>query len=87
MDRENMSFTTDLGPEVDNAVQKVLDAVAGAVETLEPVEHVVALVVLQLYIEAQKSVMDEPALAAYEGILKASSATTFPIIEATDGEE
>jgi hypothetical protein len=88
MNRENMSFSSDLGPDVDAAIQKVLDAVAEAMDSLEAVERLVALVVLQLYIEGEKTVMDAETLEAYQQILEASSATVFPIIEeAANGEE
>ncbi len=85
------SFDSKISPEVcptaGEVVQNTLDAANGLLDGLDPVEAIIALVVLQLFVEAHKSLMDEEALAAYTETLEASSATTFPIIEEDDGEE
>ena len=81
-----MSFTSDLGPDVDEAISKVLDTIAELTEKLEPVERIIALVVLQLFIEGEKAVMDPGTREAFEKILEQSSATVFPIFGA-EGEE
>lgn len=85
------SFDSQISPElcptVGEVVQNTLDAANGILDGLDPVEMIIALVVLQLFVEAQKSVMEPDMLAAFTETLEMSSATTFPIIEADDGEE
>ena len=85
------SFDSQISPEVcptaAEVVGSTLDAANGILDGLDPVEAIIALVVLQLFVEAHKSLMDEESLAAYTETLEASSATTYPIIEADDGEE
>lgn len=85
------SFDSKISPELcptaGEVVQNTLDAANGILDGLDPVEMIIALVVLQLFVEAQKSVMEPDMLAAFTETLEMSSATTFPIIEADDGEE
>ena len=85
------SFDSQISPEfcptAAEVVGSTLDAANEILDGLDPVEAVIALVVLQLFVEAHKSLMDEETLAAYTETLEASSATTYPIIEADDGEE
>ena len=85
------SFDSQISPELcptaGEVVQNTLDAANGILDGLDPVEMIIALVVLQLFVEAQKSVMEPDMLAAFTETLAMSSATTFPIIEEDDGEE
>ena len=85
------SFDSQISPEVcptaAEVVGSTLDAANEILDGLDPVETIIALVVLQLFVEAHKSLMDEESLAAFTETLEASSATTFPIIEEDDGEE
>lgn len=85
------SFDSKISPELcptaGEVVQNTLDAANGILDGLDPVEMIIALVVLQLFVEAQKSVMEPDMLAAFTETLEMSSATTFPIIEEDDGEE
>lgn len=80
-------ISPELCPTAGEVVQNTLDAANGILDGLDPVEMIIALVVLQLFVEAQKSVMEPDMLAAFTETLEMSSATTFPIIEADDGEE
>lgn len=77
----------ELGPNMGDVIQRTMEAAIEILDDLEPVELIVALVVLQLFIEVQKSLMEPDMLAAYQETLEMSSATTFPIIEEDDGEE
>ena len=77
----------ELGPNMGDVIQRTMETANGILDDLDLVERIVALVVLQLFIEVQKSLMDEESLAAYQEMLEASSFTTYPIIEADDGEE
>ena len=83
------SFDSQISPEVcptaAEVVGSTLDAANGILDGLDPVEAIIALVVLQLFVEAHKSLMDEESLAAYTETLEASSFTTFPILEEDDG--
>lgn len=85
------SFESKLSPELcptaGEVIQNTLDAANEILDGLDPVEMIIALVVMQLYVEAQKSLMDPDMLAAYQETLEMSSTTTFPIFEADDGEE
>lgn len=85
------SFDSQISPEAcptaAEVVGSTLDAANEILDGLDPVETIIALVVLQLFVEAHKSLMDEESLAAFTETLEASSATTFPIIEEDDGEE
>ncbi|MBR2697290.1 MAG: hypothetical protein IKE76_01745 [Clostridia bacterium] len=77
----------ELGPNMGDVIQRTMEAAIEILDDLEPVELIVALVVLQLFIEVQKSLMEPDMLAAYQETLEMSSATTFPIIEEDDGEK
>ena len=83
------SFDSQISPEVcptaAEVVGSTLDAANGILDGLDPVEAIIALVVLQLFVEAHKSLMDEESLAAFTETLEASSFTTFPILEEDDG--
>lgn len=85
------SFDSQISPEAcptaAEVVGSTLDAANEILDGLDPVETIIALVVLQLFIEVQKSLMEPDMLAAYQETLEMSSATTFPIIEEDDGEE
>lgn len=85
------SFDSQISPEACPTAAEVVGSTLGAaneiLDGLDPVETIIALVVLQLFVEAHKSLMDEESLAAFTETLEASSATTFPIIEEDDGEE
>ena len=77
----------ELGPNMGDAIQRTMENANEILDDLDPVERIVALVVLQLFVEAHKSLMDEESLAVYTETLEASSFTTFPILEEDDGEE
>ena len=77
----------ELGPNMGDVIQRTMETANEILGDLDPVERIVALVVLQLFVEVQKSLMDEESLAAYQETLEMSSATTFPILEEDDGEE
>ena len=75
-------------PTAGDVIQETLDAANELTEQLDPVERIIALVVLQIFIEAQKSLMGPEMLFAFQQTLETSSFTTFPILgEADDGEE
>ena len=77
----------ELGPNMGDVIQRTMETANGILDDLDPVERIVALVVLQLFVEVQKSLMEPDMLAAYQETLEMSSATTFPILEEDDGEE
>ena len=77
----------ELGPNVGDVIQRTMETANEILDDLDPVERIVALVVLQLFVEVQKSLMEPDMLAAYQETLEMSSATTFPILEEDDGEE
>ena len=77
----------ELGPNMGDVIQRTMGTANGILDDLDPVERIIALVVLQLFIEVQKSLMEPDMLAAYQETLERSSATTFPILEEDDGEE
>ena len=77
----------ELGPNMGDVIQRTMETANGILDDLDLVERIVALVVLQLFIEVQKSLMEPDMLAAYQETLEMSSATTFPILEEDDGEE
>lgn len=75
----------ELGPNTGDVIQRTMETANEILDDLDPVERIVALVVLQLFIEVQKSLMEPDMLAAYQETLEMSSATTFPILEEDDG--
>lgn len=85
------SFDSQISPELcptaGEVVQNTLDAANGILDGLDPVEMIIALVVLQLFVEVNKTFLTKEELAAYWETLEQSSVTTFPIIEEDDGEE
>lgn len=91
MSQSYQSYDAEIDPKLcPTAAEVVGSTLAAANEILDGLDHVeaiIALVVLQLFVEAHKSLMDEESLAAYTETLEASSFTTYPIIEADDGEE
>ena len=87
----SQSYNAEIDPEVcptaGDVIQNTLDAASDLLAGLDPVETIIALVALQLFVEVHKSTMSEDMLAAYRETLEGSCATTFPIIEEDDGEE
>lgn len=87
----SQSYNAEIDPEVcptaGDVIQNTLDAASELLAGLDPVETIIALVALQLFVEVHKSTMSKDMLAAYRETLEGSSATTFPIIEEDDGEE
>lgn len=85
------SFDSQISPELcptaGEVVQNTLDAANGILDGLDPVETIIALVTLQLFVEVNKTFLTKEELAAYWETLEQSSVTTFPIIEEDDGEE
>ena len=85
------SFDSKISPEVcptaSEVIQNTLDAAREILDGLDPVETIIALVTLQLFVEVNKTFLSKEELAAYRETLEQSSVTTFPIIEEDDGEE
>ena len=85
------SFDSQISPEVcptaNEVIQNTLDAAREILDGLDPVETIIALVTLQLFVEVNKTFLTKEELAAYWETLEQSSVTTFPIIEEDDGEE
>ena len=75
----------ELGPNMGDVIRRTMETANEILDDLDPVERIVALVVLQLFIEVQKSFLTQEELAAYWETLESSSATTFPILEEDDG--
>lgn len=85
----SQSYNAEIDPEVcptaGDVIQSTLDAASELLAGLDPVETIIALVALQLFVEVQKSFLTPEELAAYQETLESSSATTFPILEEDDG--
>ena len=85
------SFDSKISPEVcptaNEVIQNALDAAREILDGLDPVETIIALVTLQLFVEVNKTFLTKEELAADWETLEQSSVTTFPIIEEDDGEE
>ena len=85
------SYESKLDPETcptaGDVIQRTMDAANDILDDLDPVELIIALVVLQLFIELKKSLMTPEMLEAFRETLESSSVTTFPILEEADGEE
>jgi hypothetical protein len=75
----------ELGPNMGDVIQRTMETANEILDDLDPIERIIALVVLQLFIEVQKSFLTPEELAAYQETLESSSATTFPILEEDDG--
>lgn len=87
----SQSYNAEIDPEVcptaGDVIQNTLDAAREILDGLDPVETIIALVALQLFVEVNKTFLTKEELAAYWETLEQSSVTTFPIIEDDDGEE
>lgn len=87
----SQSYNAEINPEVcptaGDVIQNTLDAAREILDGLDPVETIIALVALQLFVEVNKTFLTKEELAAYWETLEQSSVTTFPIIEDDDGEE
>lgn len=87
----SQSYNAEINPEVcptaGDVIQNTLDAAREILDGLDPVETIIALVALQLFVKVNKTFLTKEELAAYWETLEQSSVTTFPIIEDDDGEE
>lgn len=87
----SQSYNAEIDPEVcptaGDVIQNTLDAAREILDGLDPVETIIALVALQLFVEVNKTFLTKEELAAYWETLEQSSVTTFPIIEDDDGKE
>lgn len=87
----SQSYNAEINPEVcptaGDVIQNTLDAAREILDGLDPVETIIALVALQLFVEVNKTFLTKEELAAYWETLEQSGVTTFPIIEDDDGEE